>query len=139
MHGSALEVQPGQPAEHQNAQGPGLEGQPDQAGHDGDTGPVHRAVSSSRRTAAAGASTPKAAPADPNAAKAKAEHDGMIWLMDHGISIDNVIYYNHTGKFSFGWRTPLAKDVVSRILDVISEFPFAYEIKCDDKRTLTKE
>ena len=72
-------------------------------------------------------------------AKAKAEHDGMIWLMDHGISIDNVIYYNHTGKFSFGWRTPLAKDVVSRILDVISEFPFAYEIKCDDKRTLTKE
>ena len=41
------------------------------------------------------------------------ERDGMLWLMDHGITTDNVIYYDHTGKFSFGWRAPLDADVKS--------------------------
>ena len=57
------------------------------------------------------------------------ERDGMLWLIDHGITTDNVIYYKHTGKFSFGWSKPLESDVKSALLDVISEFPFEYEIK----------
>lgn len=65
---------------------------------------------------------------------AKIEHDGLLWLLDHGLSIDNVIYYTHTGVFSFGWRSPVSADVRDGILEVISEFPFAYEIKCADGR-----
>jgi hypothetical protein len=60
---------------------------------------------------------------------AKAERDGMLWLWDHGVSLDNVIYYPHAGKFCFGWRSPLAPEVKSALLDLISEFPFEYEIK----------
>ena len=57
------------------------------------------------------------------------EHDGMIWLMDHNVSVDNVLYYSHTDKFCFGWRSKLDQEVVDALLEMISEFPFAYEIK----------
>ncbi len=64
--------------------------------------------------------------------KATIKRDGLIWLMDNGLSNENVIYYDHTNKFTFGWRTKLDADTVSAILDVISEFPFPYEILCDN-------
>lgn len=57
------------------------------------------------------------------------ERDGFLWLWDHGMNLDNVIYYSHTGVFCFGWREPVSASVESAILDFISEFPFAYEIK----------
>ncbi|MCP4570569.1 MAG: hypothetical protein GY841_23540 [FCB group bacterium] len=60
---------------------------------------------------------------------AKAEHDGLIWLMDNNVSIDNVIYYNHTKRFCFGWRHPVGADVKSELLDLLCEFPFDYDIK----------
>jgi hypothetical protein len=63
---------------------------------------------------------------------ATAERDGMMWLWDHGVSLDNVIYYEHTGKFSFGWRSPVAAEVKSKLLDLLTEFPFPYEIKAAD-------
>lgn len=68
--------------------------------------------------------------------KANTKHDGMIALLDLGLSIENVIYYDHVGRFSFGWRSPVEAEVVSAILDVISEFSFPYEIKCKDGRKL---
>jgi hypothetical protein len=70
---------------------------------------------------------------------AKAEHDGFLWLLDHlGIGlVENCIYYSHTGTFSFGWRTPLTKDLESAVLDVISEFAYPYEIKTEDGRKLS--
>lgn len=64
------------------------------------------------------------------------ERAGMLWLMDRGIKTDNAIYYSHTRKFSFGWRQPIDSEMLSDLLDVISEFPFAYEIKTADGRTL---
>jgi hypothetical protein len=67
---------------------------------------------------------------------ANVKHDGMMWFLDNGIKIDNVIYYPHIDRFSFGWRSPVSAEVVSEILNVISEFPFLYEIKCQDGRTL---
>lgn len=72
---------------------------------------------------------------------ATAKRDGYTWLMDHGINIENVIYYDHKanneGMFSFGWRTPLSKEVTDMILDVISEFPFHYELVTDHRGTLS--
>lgn len=71
---------------------------------------------------------------------ATTERDGFLWLLDHvgsGI-VENCIYYSHTGKFSFGWRSKgVDKEVESAILDCISEFRFPYEIKCADGRTLS--
>lgn len=56
----------------------------------------------------------------------------MIWLLDHGLPLDNVIYYSHTDKFGFGWRSPVSPEVKSKILDLMSEFPFNYEITATD-------
>jgi hypothetical protein len=67
---------------------------------------------------------------------ATAKRDGFLWLMDHGIKTDNVIYYPHTGRFSFGWRRALSEGEVSAVLEVISEFSWPYEIKTADGRTL---
>lgn len=68
--------------------------------------------------------------------KAQTEHDGKLWLLDNGLKIDNVIYYEHKNVWCFGWRTKVDPDFLSAILDVISEFPFSYEILCADGRTL---
>ncbi len=65
------------------------------------------------------------------------EHDGKLWLLDHGIHA-SVIYYNHTGRFGFGWRANgLDKEIVSELLDAITEFPYPYDIKCADGTTLS--
>ena len=67
---------------------------------------------------------------------AKIEHDGLLWLLDHGIKTNNVIYYDHKRIFSFGWRNPLSDDMRNAVLEVISEFPFPYELVCANGNTL---
>lgn len=63
------------------------------------------------------------------ATAARIEHDGMIWLWEHGFDLANVIYYSHTDRFGFGWREPVSDSVCDKLLEVMSEFPFRYEIK----------
>lgn len=65
------------------------------------------------------------------------EQKGMVWLWDRSFDLENVIYYDHTGKFGFGWRSPVDSAVLSKLLDEISEFPYPYEIKTDDGQTLS--
>lgn len=60
---------------------------------------------------------------------AEIKRTGLLWFLDHDVQIDNLIYYNHTGIFTFGWRTPVSDDVASALLDIISEFPYPYCIK----------
>lgn len=72
--------------------------------------------------------------------RAYCERRGYERLIELGLGIfamENVIYYNHTGRFGFGWRQPLSAIELSTVLDVISEFSFPYDIKCDDGRTLS--
>lgn len=71
--------------------------------------------------------------------KAEAEYQGLTWLLDQGLQVDNVIYYSHTGRFCFGWRQGLSESDESALLGVLSEFPFPYDIKCADGRTLSGE
>lgn len=61
--------------------------------------------------------------------RAKEEHDGLIWLMDHNISIDNVIYYSHTNAFCFGWKGSLNDEVKKKLTGLLKDFPFNYELK----------
>ena len=68
---------------------------------------------------------------------AKTEHDGTLWLIDHGfaqLAADNTIYYTHTARFCFGQA--LAEPTLSALLAAVSEFPAPYEIKTSDGRTL---
>ncbi|MBP8231755.1 MAG: hypothetical protein KAY22_05575 [Rhizorhabdus sp.] len=69
---------------------------------------------------------------------AEAERAGATWIMDNlpGL-LENWIYYSHTGRHCFGWRKPLDGDVLSALLDRVSEFPGSYDIKCADGRTLS--
>lgn len=64
------------------------------------------------------------------------EREGQLWWLDRGIPIDNLIYYSHTGVFTFGWRHPVEPALLSRILDVVSEFPGAYAIKTAEGKVL---
>lgn len=64
------------------------------------------------------------------------EHDGMMWLWEKGFDVSNWIYYSHTGRFCLGWPHPASKAVVSKVLDIIREFPFHYTIKEEGGRVL---
>jgi len=60
---------------------------------------------------------------------ANTEYDGLIWLMDRGIKTDNVIYYDHEGKFCFGWRNKLSHEIRKELRKELELFPFKYEFK----------
>ncbi len=60
---------------------------------------------------------------------ATTERDGMLWLLDHGVNTDNVIYYSHTGRFCFGWRKPLSPGEYSALVEITTKFLFDYDIK----------
>lgn len=64
---------------------------------------------------------------------ATVKRDASLWVFDNVPNLlPNMIYYSHIETFCFGWRTPLTDAEVSQLLDVISEFPFPYEIKAED-------
>jgi hypothetical protein len=69
---------------------------------------------------------------------AKDEREGMLWLWERGFKLSNVIYYSHTRQFGFGWQSPVSNDVRDKLLDVMSEFPYAYTIKCQDGKKLER-
>jgi hypothetical protein len=68
---------------------------------------------------------------------ARLEFEGFTWFMDKGINTDNLIFYSHTGRFCFGWRNKVDAELLSAVLDVVSEFPYPYDIKTADGRTLS--
>ena len=61
----------------------------------------------------------------------KIELDGYTWLTENNINQDNVIFYNHTKTFCFGWRGSegLDKGVKKELKNKLVNFPFNYEIK----------
>lgn len=60
---------------------------------------------------------------------ASEERDGMLWLLDHEIPLNNVIYYSHLRTFGFGWRQPYGEVVKAELLKKLEGFPFKYEFK----------
>lgn len=57
------------------------------------------------------------------------ERDGYLWLVNHGIPIDNCLFYDHAKKFGFGWRTPFTGEARNVLLEKLSRFPFNYDVK----------
>ena len=73
-------------------------------------------------------------------AAASTERYGRRWVLDHLPGLEHeLIYYPHLDRFCFGWSHPLDKADVDALVDIISEFPFAYTIKTADRGTLEGE
>lgn len=64
---------------------------------------------------------------DESIAKAVAKHDGFMWLISTGIPLNNCIYYDHTQKFSFGWRKPMGEYEQAEMVKLLKDFPFPWE------------
>lgn len=62
-------------------------------------------------------------------ANATTEYEGFTWLMDKGVSVSNLIYYSHTGRFCIGWRAPLDKASADAVSSALVGFPFPLDIK----------
>lgn len=60
---------------------------------------------------------------------AKRELVGFQWFVEHGISLKNCIYYSHTGKFCFGWMTPLTDAEKSTLEKALTDCPYDYDFK----------
>jgi len=56
------------------------------------------------------------------------ERDGKLWLVEHDLPLDNAIYYNHTGKWCFGWRHTLSTEAREMLLAALAPFPFPYDV-----------
>jgi hypothetical protein len=70
--------------------------------------------------------------------RVKDEHDGMLWLLDNGLKIDNVIYYAHTRKFCFGWNKRIDSELLPELQELLQEFPWDYEIVGPDGLRIPK-
>lgn len=81
------------------------------------------------------------ATAERKKANADTVRDIELWTLENlGYKyLGNVIFYDHTGRASFGWCKPLTAEQLSHVLDKISEFRWPYDIKCADGRTLSGE
>jgi len=55
--------------------------------------------------------------------------NGLLWLLDHNINIDNCIYYGHLNVFCFGWQTPISESVKPELIKLLKNFPFDYKIE----------
>lgn len=63
------------------------------------------------------------------ASSATIERDGMLWLLDKGVNLDNVIYYEHTKVFCIGWRKPVSESVAAGWVDMLNTFPYSWEVR----------
>lgn len=57
------------------------------------------------------------------------ERDGKLWLLSNGVPLENVIFYTHTGRFNFGWRSPFTGAARDALLAALAKFPFPYDVK----------
>ena len=60
---------------------------------------------------------------------AQIEYEGFKQIIEAGLDFDNCIYYSHTGRFCFGWRTPLKEAEKIEIGDKLKKFAFEYDMK----------
>lgn len=60
---------------------------------------------------------------------ARTEYAGFIWCLNHNINTENLIYYNHTKTFCFGWKNKLDFELEQKLKEQLKNFPFNYEIK----------
>lgn len=65
-------------------------------------------------------------------ALATQERDGFLFLVANGIRTNNAIYYDHTGRFGFGWRSPMEPAVAAALAEKLKDFPAPWDIEVMD-------
>lgn len=60
---------------------------------------------------------------------AETKYKGTLWILDAGVSIENMIFYPHEMTFTFGWRNPLSEAVKEAITKKMEGFPYPYRFK----------
>ena len=66
---------------------------------------------------------------------AETEFGGFSWLLDRVLLADNCIFYNHTGRFNFGWRKPYTDEEAAELRAQLADFKYPYDItKVGDKK-----
>ena len=60
---------------------------------------------------------------------ANMEYDGTVRIAEAGIPLDNVIFYEHTETFCFGWRNGLSDEVKEVLKEKLKDFPYKLELK----------
>lgn len=63
---------------------------------------------------------------DSDVETSRIKRDGFLWMIDHGIPIDNCIFYSHRRAFSFGWKSPMPASAQSAISQRMTGFPFEF-------------
>lgn len=62
----------------------------------------------------------------------KIELAAFTWFIENGIDeryIENCIYYNHTGRFAFGWREKLSDEEKAELKELLVGFVYNYDLK----------
>ena len=60
---------------------------------------------------------------------ANMEYDGTVRIAEAGIPLDNLIFYEHTETFCFGWRNGLSDEVKEVLKEKLKDFPYKIELK----------
>lgn len=60
---------------------------------------------------------------------ANMKYYGMVCIAEAGIPLDNVIFYEHTETFCFGWRNGLSDEVKEVLKEKLKDFPYKLELK----------
>ena len=60
---------------------------------------------------------------------ANMEYDGTVRIAEAGIPLDNLIFYEHTETFCFGWRNGLSDEVKEVLKEKLKDFPYKLELK----------
>jgi hypothetical protein len=58
---------------------------------------------------------------------ARKKLDAEIWILKAGLDSDNLIYYKHTGRFSFGWRKSVYSNS-EKIKEKLVGFPWPIDV-----------
>jgi hypothetical protein len=60
---------------------------------------------------------------------ANMEYDGTVRIAEAGVPLGNVIFYEHTETFCFGWRNGLSDAVKEVLKEKLKDFPYNVELK----------
>lgn len=65
--------------------------------------------------------------------------DGISWLVDRGISVENVQFSRRDSAFEFGWMHKIEPSVAARLRTLLFVFPSTWRIVCTDGSTVKSE
>ena len=60
---------------------------------------------------------------------------GWTFLLDRGLNVGNVIYYDHTGEFCFGWQGGYGPELEKQWRELLKDFPSPFTIRKEGEKS----